>query len=68
MKTRFSLEAAGRSFAVISQMWFVRRGPLLFMIGMSGPPTQGVEEEFLRIFDSIEIADRPLFDGNAKTG
>ena len=49
---------AGDSFRVVSRLWLVPQGNLLFLIGMSGSDT-GVdlcEDEFATILASIIIA------------
>ena len=59
MKVRYILSNDERSFEVVSQMWFVRRDEVLFMIGMSGPPTQSTDETFMDIRESIKIEGLP---------
>jgi hypothetical protein len=48
---------AGEKFDVLSRLWLVPRGSLMFLIGMSGAQT-GVdlnEDEFAAVLDSMEI-------------
>jgi hypothetical protein len=49
--------AAGDSFDVLSRLWLVPRGPLMFLIGMSGTGTGAdvCEEEFAAALASVEI-------------
>lgn len=58
VRLAYSLQnQAGERFAVLSRMWLVARGPLMFLIGMSG--AQGgddlCEEEFAAVLRSLEI-------------
>jgi hypothetical protein len=48
---------AGDSFGVRSRLWLVPRGPLMFLIGMSGAQTGAdvCAEEFAAALDSIDI-------------
>ena len=51
--------AGGERYAVLSRMWMIPRGKLLFTVGMSGPPEGDdlSEEEFAAILESITIED-----------
>jgi hypothetical protein len=48
---------AGESFPVMTRFWLVPRGPLMFLIGMSGAQSgeDVCEEEFAAILHSIDI-------------
>jgi hypothetical protein len=50
---------AGESFKVLSRIWMVPRGALMFLIGMSGGAAgdELCEAEFAAAFESIEIQD-----------
>jgi hypothetical protein len=49
--------AAGQRFAVLSRLWVVPRGRLLFLIGMSGSPAGSdlCEDDFAAVLASIDI-------------
>jgi hypothetical protein len=51
------LNHAGESFEVLSRMWLIPRGPLMFLIGMSGAQagTDVCEQEFAAVLESIDI-------------
>jgi hypothetical protein len=48
---------AGQSYSVLSRLWLVPRGPVMFLIGMSGTQEgpDVCEEEFAAILQSIDI-------------
>jgi hypothetical protein len=50
---------AGQSFDVMTRFWLVPRGPLMFLIGMSGAQRgeELCEEEFAAVLRSIDIQD-----------
>jgi hypothetical protein len=50
---------AGERFAVMTRLWLVPRGPLMFLIGMSGAPQgeDACEAEFAAVVRSIDIQD-----------
>lgn len=50
---------AGESFRVLSRLWLVPRGPLMFLIGMSGSDSGDdvCEDEFAAVLDSIDIQE-----------
>jgi hypothetical protein len=47
----------GRSYQVMTRLWLVPRGPLMFLIGMSGAESgeDVCEEEFAAVLHSIDI-------------
>lgn len=58
LKAKFTVgNPEGREFKILTRMWVVPRGKLMFIIGMSGPQ-EGLEvseKEFSTILDSIKI-------------
>jgi hypothetical protein len=58
VRTAYSLQnASGQRFEVLSRLWVIPRGRMLFLIGMSGSPTGAdlCEEDFAAVLASIDI-------------
>jgi len=58
VRTSYTLRnSAGENFAVLSRLWLVPRGRLMFLIGMSGNQTgeDVCEEEFAAVLESIRM-------------
>jgi len=57
-RTSYTLKnSRGQAFPVLSRMWLVPRGRLMFLIGMSGDQTgeNVCEQEFAEVLESIRI-------------
>ncbi|MFD1331770.1 hypothetical protein ACFQ4O_07115 [Methylopila musalis] len=55
----YPLEVGAATFPIVSEMWLVRRGPEVFMIGVTrrADETEAVKAEFARVVDSVRIDD-----------
>ncbi len=57
VRVTYTLRTASRSVPVMSRLWLVPRGSLMFLIGMSGSQSgpDVCESEFAAVLDSIQI-------------